>query len=237
MPRSNALLAHVENDVWKAFAARGTRLELQRGQELQRPGDEVTYVYFPITAVIAVGAATSDGEIVNVALIGPEGVMGALEACGSRHAYICATVQVSGYAWRLPAGTYRELFSASEEIRAAVHRYCEVLLAESRQSVACNALHSVEHRLARTLLEFAEKSGSTQAPVTQDGLSQLLGVQRTTVAAALSALQRAGLVRGGRGVVEILDPAGLEQAACSCFETLTFIRADIQSRVAPVCEG
>ena len=237
MPRSNALLAHIEDDVWNAFAARGTRLELQRGQELQRPGEEVAHVYFPISTVIAVGTETVDGEGVNVALVGPEGVLGALEACGSRHCYGRATVQVSGYVWRLPAAVYRELFTASEGIRAAVHRYCEVLMAESRQSVACNALHSVENRLARTLLEFAEKSRSAQAPVTQDALSQLLGVQRTTVAAALSALQKAGLVRGGRGVVEIIDAAGLEQAACSCFETLAFIRADIQSRVSSVCES
>jgi CRP-like cAMP-binding protein len=236
MPKANGLLSNVEASVWADFAGRVTRLELQRGQVLQRPGEEIAYVYFPTSAVISVGAETVAGESVNVALIGPEGALGVFEACGSRQSYSRGIVQVAGYAWRFSAAHYRDLFGASDGLRGGVHRYVEVLLAEARQFVACNALHTVENRLARTLLDVCDKSRADQVALTQDALAQLLGVQRTTVAATISTLHRAGMIRSGRRAVEVVDRGRLEAASCSCRETLEFARAEIQSHSDPVCE-
>lgn len=237
MPQTNFLLASVEANAWAAFKSRFVKVELERGQILHRPGEEIVQVYFPSTALMVLGAETVAGESVNVSLLGPEGAIGVFEACGSRQAYARAMVQIPGGAWRLAAAAYRDLFAASPGLRSAIHRYVESLLIEARQFVACNALHSVENRLARTLLEVSEKSRARHLPITQDALSQLLGVQRTTVAAAVSALQRNGLIRSGRGMIDITDHDSLEVSACSCRETLRFVREDIQSRDAVPCES
>lgn len=237
MPGRNSLLACIEPDVLAAVRTRLSQVQVERGQVLHTVGEEVAQVYFPIGALIALGVETVAGEGVNVSVLGAEGAIGVFEACGSRHAYTRATVQIGGAAWRLPAPAYRELFSESAALRTAVHRYVELLLAEARQFVACNALHTVENRLARILLEVSDRIQAKPVPITQDALSQLLGVQRTTVAAGISALQKQGLIRGGRGAIEILEVDRLEQAACSCRETLRFAREDLQSRDISACEA
>jgi len=238
MPRRNALIASVEPEVWAQFHERFTALELAAGKDLHRPGEEVELVQFPTTAVIAMGVETLAGESVNVALLGNEGGVGVFEACGSRQIYHRASVQFGGLVWQASAATYRSLYEASVGLRTAVHKYMETLMVEARQNVACNALHSVENRLARTLLDACEKCGSTKLPITQVALAHLLGVQRTTVAAAISALQRGGSIRSGRsGGIEVLDHHLLETAACSCRDSLAYARKDIQSRATVVCDA
>ena len=237
MPRRNALIASIEPELWAQFQDRFTPFEFGGGRDLQRPGDDVDLVQFPTTAVICLGVETLAGESVKVALLGPEGAVGVFEACGSRKIYHRATVQFAGVVWQSSAATYRALYEASPSLRTAVHKYIETLLVEARQNVACNALHAVEHRLARTLLEACDKSGSVKLPITQVSLAQLLGVQRTTVAAAMSALQRGGAIRTDRGGgLEVLDYARLEAAACSCRESLAFARNDIRSRSVEICD-
>lgn len=237
MPKTNTLLACLEPEAWRKAERQLTQLQLVRGDVVHRPGEGVANVVFPTSAVVALGLETVAGESVNVALVGREGALGAFEACGSRQTYTRAVVQVAGVVWRMSAASYRDLFTSSDELRRGVHKYMEILVAESRQSTACNALHSVESRLARALLEVSEKARSLKLPVTQDSLSHLLGVQRTTVAAAVSALQRQGLIRSGRGVIEVLRQEGLGDVACSCRETLAFVKSDIHSRVVDVCEA
>lgn len=236
MLRANEILAPVDDELLARVQERCSLVELERGLVLHRSGEELTQLYFPTSAIIALGAETVLGEGVNVMLVGHEGALGVFEACGSRQTHAQATVQIAGAAWRMPAGVYRRLFADSAELRLSVHKYVEILLAEARQHVACNALHSVDKRLARTLLEFSDKRRSHHLPITQHALSQLLGVQRTTVAASVSDLQRQGLIRSGRGALDITDKAGLEATACACRETLAFTRRDIHSRAMDPCE-
>lgn len=238
MPRSNALIASIEPEVWDDFAGRFKPVDLSRGATLQQPGEAVDQVQFPTTAVIVVGVETVAGESVNVALLGREGAVGVFEACGSGQIYSRAAVQFGGILWQTSAATYRALYDSSTALRTAIHKYMETLLVEARQYVACNALHGVENRLARTLLDAADKFGSTRLPITQVALAQLLGVQRTTVAAAISALQRSGQIRSGRtGGIHILDPQRLGTTACSCRESLAYARADIQFQKRQSCDA
>ncbi|MBO0749203.1 MAG: Crp/Fnr family transcriptional regulator [Porphyrobacter sp.] len=213
-------------------------LEIEGGHTFHRPGEEVGHVQFPTTAVVVLGIETLAGESVNVALLGPEGAVGVFEACGSRQVYYRATVQFGGTVWQAPTAVYRSLYIASGGLRSAVHKYVETLLVEARQNVACNALHTVENRLARTLLETADKFGSTRLPITQGALAHLLGVEPAAVAAAIAALQRSGCLRTGRGGgVEVLDAQTLAVAACSCRDSLAFVRREIQSRNPAICDA
>lgn len=238
MPRRNALIASIEPELWRQHEDRFTAVTFEGGKTLHRPGEEVDKVQFPTTAVIVLGVETLAGESVNVALLGPEGAVGVFEACGSRQIYYRATVQFPGLLWQTSAATYRSLYVASPSLRTAVHKYMETLMVEARQYVACNALHSVENRLARTLLEASEKCGSDTVSITQVALAHLLGVQRTTVAAAMSSLQRGGSIRTGRGGgLQVVDHTLLEKSACSCRESLDFARRDIQSRLPAGCDA
>jgi CRP-like cAMP-binding protein len=234
----NMVLRSVELPVRARFEERFELFPLNKGQILQETGDAVEWVYFPETGLIGLASETANGESAQCATVGYDGAVGVFEACGSRRVFHRSQVQVPGRAWRARAGTYRELFDQSENLRTAVHKLVEVLLAESRQYVACNALHSLQSRLARLLADVQDKGqcGDT-LPLTQDALAQMLGVQRTSVALAVGSLQKAGVVRRGRGALAIADRAGLEREACSCRDTLTFARDEIYASFDAACDA
>jgi CRP-like cAMP-binding protein len=224
---SNFLLRTVDRSLSRQFASRFHHFELRRGNVLHDQGHPAVLV-FPFSGLVAILSETLAGESVQTGMVGCDGAIGAAEALGSGQFLSKAIVQVSGVGVRLSANHYRDLLESSNAFRTASERHMEAQLVEARQIVACNALHTVESRLARSILEALERSCLKQTlPITQEGLSQMLGVQRTTVAVLLSKLQREGLLRNGRGAIEVLDKPGLERTACSCRETLLFARSEI----------
>jgi CRP-like cAMP-binding protein len=227
---NNALLQTLQPAVRARFQPRFRRVELRRGEVMYNPGEPIDWVYFPLTGLVAILSETLAGESVESGMIGCDGAVAIVEACGSRQAFSRAVVQVPGEALRISAAACREMFEHSSDLRISVFRYMELLLTEARQSAVCNALHSVESRLSRSILEALERSCLERIlPLTQESLAQMLGAQRTTVAVCLSALQRAGLVKSGRGAIEVLDRAGLERRACSCRKSLQYVRREVQS--------
>lgn len=236
--RRNWLLKAVEPAILARFEGALRLVALTRGQTLQRPGEIVSQVYFPEGALVSVVSALPGGEAVQTSMIGWDGALGAFEACGTRRSAFLAEVQVAGEAWAASADDYRRIYEASDNLRTAVHKYVEILLTEARQFVACNALHSVEARLCRSVLEALDRSSDGRLlPVTQEALAEMLGVQRTTVTGAVSQLQAAGALRSGRGALEVLDRAALERAACCCRDTVRHARSEIFGSAAPVCDG
>lgn len=233
----NWLLSSLEPAIRLRFEPQMRRVELVRGEQLLHPGEAVHKVYFPEGALVGLMSAMPRGEAVQTAMIGWDGAVGVFEACGTRQSAFLAEVQVEGPAWIMAAEDYRRMYEASEPLRTAVHKYVEVLLTEARQFVACNALHSVEARLSRSLLEALERSRDGRVlPVTQEALSEMLGVQRTTVTAAIAQLQSSGALRGSRGLVEVLDPGALEATACVCREVLQAARAEIYGSTKRACD-
>jgi CRP-like cAMP-binding protein len=234
----NWLLEALEPAVRARFAPRMRRVDLERGFMLLQPGEVIEEVYFPEGALIGLVSAMPAGDTVQTAMVGWDGALGVFEACGSRRSAFLAEVQVAGDAYRMAADDYRRMYEASADLRTAVHKYVEILLTEARQFVACNALHSVEARLCRSVLEALERSRDGRVlPATQEVLAEMLGVQRTTVTAAVSNLQATGALRAHRGQLEVLDQDRLEQAACCCREALRAARADVYSARAPVCDS
>lgn len=238
MFQRNLVLRAVELPVRAAFQNRFEHIALTKGQVLQETGDEVEWVYFPEDGLVGLATETAGGESAQCAVVGFDGGVGVFEACGSRRAFYRAVVQVPGGAWRLRAATYRELFDQSSTLRTAVHKLVELLLAESRQYVACNALHSLQSRLARLLADMQDKAMVDNAlPLTQDALAQMLGVQRTSVAVAVGSLQKQGVLRRGRGSIEVVDRGGLEREACTCRDTLNYARDEIYRSFDEACES
>ena len=236
--RRNWLLRSVDPALLAQTEPRMRRLTLTRGQVLQQPGEAIENVYFPEGALIGLISALPAGDSVQTAMIGWDGALGVFEACGSRRSAFLAEVQVEGAAWVMSDDDYRRMYEASGDLRAAVHKYVEILLTEARQFVACNALHSVEARLCRSVLEALDRSRDGRLlPVPQEALAEMLGVQRTTVNAAIAQLQAAGAVRSSRGVLEVRDREALERSACCCRDTVRMARAEIYASDETVCDG
>lgn len=239
MPRRrNWLLNALEPAIHARFDPHMRHIRLTRGQLLQRAGDAVEKVYFPEGALIGVSSTLPAGEAVQTTVIGWDGALGAFEACGTRQSALQAEVLVDGEAWVMTAEDYRRMYNASEALQIAVHKYVEILLTEARQFVACNALHTVEARLCRTILEALERSSDgLTLPATQETLAQMLGVQRTTVTATISALQAGGALRTARGQIQVLEPRAVEAAACACRQALQSARAQIYAAADTTCDG
>ena len=193
---------------------------LAQGTILQEQGDRVEHVYFPHHGIISLLAVMQQGNAIETATIGYEGAVGSLAGLGPRRSHTRAVVQVPGTASRIPAVRFRECAEESKAVRDIIVRYGEMLLIQVQQTAACNALHAVEARLSRWLLQARDRLESNSINLTHEFLSQMLGVRRTTVTVVAHTLQEAGLIRYHRGLIEIIDQPGLEARACECYAAI-----------------
>lgn len=234
----NIVLSQLEPTLAARATKRLQKTQLRRGAVLQEVGRVVQWVYFPEDALICIASENLSGESVTGSMIGWNGVCGAFEACGSRTSFMRAFVPLGGSAYRIRADHYRELFDHSAALRTAMHRHIEAVLVETRQLVACTALHSVESRMCRALLDARERShGGNSLTLTQETLAQILGVQRTTIAVTASTLQKNRLIKTGRGTVELLDLKKLDSIACACRSTIAYATTQIYSSEEKACEA
>ncbi len=214
---ANKLLASLGPEDLDALARHLTPVTLEKGALLYEPGDEIDLVYFPHNAVVSLMTLMQSGEAIESATVGREGAVGFSAGVFPRRSLSRIIVQVGGEASRIPAVQLHQTCHASEALRLLIDRHAEALFSHAIQSVACNALHSVEARFCRWLLSCHDRIDSDRVSLTQEFLADMLGVQRTTVTVVARTLQAAGLIRYSRGVVDILDRAGLEAITCECY--------------------
>jgi CRP-like cAMP-binding protein len=195
-------------------------VSLGQGQVLCEPGDIVEYVYFPHTAVISFLAVMRHGQTVETATIGRNGLVGGVAGLGRWRAFARMVVQVPGTASRISSTRFRAAFRQSDRLATLVLQCAQAIVVQIQQTAACNALHGVEQRLCRWLLLTQDLANTNVLPLTQDFLSQMLGVRRTTVTQVANKLQTLGMIRTQRGQIEIVDRTALEQVVCECYEDL-----------------
>jgi CRP-like cAMP-binding protein len=193
-------------------------------------GAEVNSVLFPTGAILSIITMMEDGRGVESCTIGHESGYGLLNVLGSAAAFDRVISQVPGSALRIAGARLKAAATASPSLMDMILRHIQANLAQTQQSVACNALHPAEARLCRWLLMSRDRTRSQKLPLTQEFLGFMLGVQRTTVTAAARALQSAGLIRYSRGQIEILDHAGLEAGACECYAAVRERHAHLVGR-------
>jgi CRP-like cAMP-binding protein len=201
---------------------------------LFQPGDRVTHALFPTGAVVSLLVATSDGRTAEAATIGREGALGVVGADADRPAFTRGLVQVGGPALRIEVDRLEALKRASSRLRDLLNRYADALLAQLFQSVACNALHSLEGRCARWLLTTLDRQADAdgQPPavrLTQDQLAMMLGAHRVSVTEVLSVFEADGVVRRARGRILVTDRGGLTRRSCECY---TVLRAHYDAMLA-----
>ena len=204
-----------------------TVVELKAGDVLFDRGINVTASIFPYaTAVISLVIELSDDRSVEVASIGGEGAIGGIVSCGHAPAFSQARVQVAGPALKVSMGAIEDAKQRSHFIAGLFCRYSDYLLAQVMQSVACNAFHDMTERAARWLLTAQDRAGD-RIVMTQEAFAALLGIQRTSVNAALRTLQDEGLVSVQRGSVHVADRAGLMKRTCECYRAVEHHFADM----------
>jgi CRP-like cAMP-binding protein len=191
-------------------------------QILYEPGARIDALYFPVDAVVSVLTTLSDGAGVEIATIGNEGMVGSPLVLGSNTmpAREFCQVQVPGQLLRMDREAFADVHSEHDPFREILQLYIQALFSQISQQVACNALHSIEERCSRWLLLTHDRVHSDSFPLTQEFLSQMLGVRRASVTLAAGALQTAGLIRYRRGQMVIQDREGLENASCECYAVL-----------------
>ena len=223
----NRLLASLGGEDRGRLLQAGGKVQLAVGDVLFRHDAPVDAVYFPESGVISLVASTEDGAQVESGVIGREGALGLVEVLSCSPMFPMATVQTTMSAWRIPAEICSAVFE-KDPARAMVDHYAQAMLAEARESIACQAYHRLEPRLARWLLECRERGGlGDELHLTQEFMATMLGVQRTSVTAALASLEQRRLLRTGRGRVRIFDVPGLESAACECRRVIRIYRNEI----------
>ena len=196
-------------------------VELDLRQPVYEPGKPIEYVYFPLTTVISMLAVMDDGQAVEVATMGNEGMAGLPVFLGATSSPDQAFAQVPGRALRMSAGEFRELANGAGMVQGLLQRYTQAFFVQLAQGAACNRLHSTDQRLARWLLLTHDRVGQDQFPLTQEFMAQMLAVRRATVTEAAGRLQQAGLITYSRGIVTILDRPGLEVVSCECYRIIT----------------
>jgi CRP-like cAMP-binding protein len=213
----NRLLAALPPEELSVVAPHLQSVALAQGELLQEQEEPIESVYFPNSGVISLQVVMKAGTAVGAAAVGRAGIVGALLGTDARRAFGRAVVQVEGNADRMAATDFRRLLAKTPALRDLVARYHEVLVAQLLRLAACNAVHEVEQRLSRWLLQTRDRTGTDAFPATQESLSQLLGVRRTTVTEIANSLQQEGVLRYNRGYIEILDSRRLEKIACECY--------------------
>lgn len=193
---------------------------LVQGAILQEQETPVELVYFPLSGVISLISVMESGEAVETAMVGREGAVGAFGGLGPWNAFTRAIVQLPGSAAVIPVMSFQAAAAQSEDIRNMILRYKEAQLAQVQQTAACNALHPLEARLARWLLQALDRADDPKLPLTQDFISHMLAARRTTVTLIAGKLQQAGLISYRRGRIVVLDRPRLEETACECYRTI-----------------
>jgi CRP-like cAMP-binding protein len=219
-PLDNKLLASLPRDHFERMVPHLATATLPQGDVVIEAGDEVDQIYFPHNGMLSLLAVLRDGKAIETATVGREGVVGGMAALGLYKSLVRVVVQMPMACSRIAAGHFRTVATNSEPVRNLGIRYNEVLLSQARVTAACNALHSIEARFCRWLLQCADRAASDTVPLTQEFLAEMLGVRRTSVTEVASKVQSAGAITYSRGVIKILDREALMRTSCECYETL-----------------
>lgn len=217
----NHLLRILPKQIFRQLEPHLKLVHLTQGEILNLAGQQITELYFPLDCLLSITITVSNGSTVETGLIGNRDVLGVNAFMGRAEStqteYI---VQLSGRALKIKASIMRSLFQRHSELRDVMLCYTQALIAQISQTTACNRLHVLEERFARWLLEARQRVESDKLFLTQEFISNMLGVRRAGVTQAAQKFQEQGIIKYSRGHIEIVDLQKLKSCACECSETV-----------------
>lgn len=219
-PAVNRLLAALPKKEYQRLLPELEQVGMPFAEVVYEPDELIRHVYFPNDSIVSLLAEVADRSTLEVGLVGNEGVAGISVFMGVEASPLRAIVQGKGTAMRMKASVLRKESGTAGPLHRLLHRYSHSLLTQVSRAAVCNRFHVVEARLARWLLMTGDRLGADEFELTQDFISNMLGVRREGVSKAAGVLQKNGLVNYSRGRIRILDRAGLEAVSCECYEII-----------------
>jgi len=229
--QTNHLLTALPPEVWQRIEVDLDWVPMPRDTRLYEAGSLLRHVYFPASAIVSLVSRMEDGAATEVAVVGNEGVVGVCAFMGGGTALSGAVVQRAGHGWRMSAAAIAFHTQHSALLLQPLLRYTQTLFTHLAQTSACNQHHGLEQQLCRWLLLHLDRQTSTELNVTQERIAGMLGVRREGVTGAAIRLQKDGLIRYGRGRINVTDRSGLEKRCCECYAVIR--QADASLAAAP----
>ncbi len=213
----NHLLGAIPNTLWKRLLPHLEPVDLSLAQVLYESGVTMTHMYFPTTAIISLLYVMENGASAEIAVVGNEGLVGVSLFMGGESTPSRAVVQSAGQGFRIEAQIMKHEFNKAGPVMHLLLRYTQALITQMAQTAVCNRHHSLDQQLCRWLLLSLDRLRGTDLKMTQELISNMLGVRREGVTEAAMQLQAAGIIRYSRGKISVLDRPGLERRTCECY--------------------
>ena len=216
-PLLNGLLAALPAVDLQRWLPQLERVKMPLGQVLYEPGAAPSHAYFPTTSLVTLLYVMENGAMSEIAVIGNEGMVGVSLFMGGGQTPSRAVVHGAGEGWRLRARVMAAEFEQSPAVAKLMLRFTQALIVQMAQTAVCNRHHQLPEQLCRWLLLNLDRLPGSQLRMTQELIANMLGVRREGVTEAALRLQKNGLIRYERGLITVLDRAGLEQSSCECY--------------------
>jgi CRP-like cAMP-binding protein len=216
-PKQNHLLAALPIEEFERLAPDLELVAMPLGEVLYESGGQLRHVYFPTTSIVSLLYVMQNGASAEIAVVGNEGLLGVSLFMGGETTPSRAVVQSNGHGYRLAGQLLKDEFNRAGPLLRLLLRYTQALITQMSQTAVCNRHHSVEQQLCRWLLLSLDRLPTNTLTMTQELISNMLGVRREGVTEAARRLQAAGLIRYSRGRIEVLDRPGLERTVCECY--------------------
>ena len=216
-PRKNWLLAALAQPEWERVAPHLKPVAMPLGKVLYDSGATPAHVYFPTTAIVSLLYVMENGASAEIAVVGNEGLVGVSLFMGGHSTSSQAVVQAAGQGFRLEAQVLLQEFNRGGPVLHLLLRYTQALITQMAQTAACNRHHALDQQLCRWLLLTLDRLHSSELVMTQDLLSNILGVRRASISDVAGRLQKDGLIRYERGRISVLDRPAIERRSCECY--------------------
>jgi CRP-like cAMP-binding protein len=226
----NQLIAALPEEVSRQWSALLKIVDMRLGDVLHESGSTVSHVYFPTTSIVSILHVLESGASAEVAVVGNEGIVGISAFMGGASTSTQSVVRSAGRGFRLPVGALMLAFDQRGSMARLMLLYTQALLTQMAQTAVCNRHHSVDQQLCRLLLFSLDRLHTLELWLTQELISNMLGVRREGVTEAALALQKAGLIKYARGHITVMDRQALERRSCECYAV---VKAEYQ-RLLPV---
>jgi len=229
IPIKNILLEGLPKKTLTRIMNNCEQVELTFGTVLCEANKMLTFIYFPLSGFISQVTVLQEHHPLEMGLIGNEGMLGATLALGLETAPMRALVQGAGSALRMTRLQLALELRKSPDLLGIIHRYLYMMMVQLVQTGACMHFHEIEPRLARWLLMSHDRAHADHFHLTQEFLANMLGVRRSGVTVAAGILQNKKLIHYSRGDIHIMNRAGLEKAACTCYAEMIKIMSKVSN--------
>ena len=219
-PRQNYLLNALPPAEYERLFPLLERVQMPLGKVLYESGERLDHAYFPTTCIVSKLYVMENGASAEIAVVGNEGLIGVALFMGGGTMPNRAVVQSAGYAYRLRGSLMLQEVNRNGSLLHLLLFYTQALITQMAQTAVCNRHHTLDQQLCRWLLLSLDRLTNNELTMTQELITNMLGVRREGVTEAAGKLQQAGLIEYGRGRIKVVDRPGLEARVCECYQVV-----------------